>query len=88
MENATSRNNRKHRVGVVVSDKMDKTIVVEIERSVSHPLYKKIVKKTTRFKVHDENNECNIGDKVEIAETKHYSKDKYFRLVRIIEKAK
>lgn len=83
-----SRNNRKHRIGSVVSDKMDKTIVVEIERSVSHPLYKKIIKKTTKFKVHDENNECNIGDKVEIAETKHYSKDKYFRLVRIIEKAK
>lgn len=82
------RNLRKHRIGVVVSDKMDKTAVVSIERKVPHPIYKKIVKKTTKFKVHDENNECGIGDIVEIAETRHLSKDKYFRLVRIIEKAK
>ena len=82
------RNARKHLVGVVVSDKMDKTAVVAIERKVPHPIYKKVVKKTTKFKVHDENNECGIGDTVEIAETRHLSKDKYFRLVKIIEKAK
>ena len=88
MENTTIRNNRKHRIGVVVSDKMDKTIVVAIERNVPHPLYKKVVKQTEKFKVHDEKNEAGIGDTVEIAETRHLSKDKYFRLVRIIEKAK
>ena len=82
------RNLRKHRIGVVVSDKMDKTVVVAIERKVSHPIYNKIVKKTKNFKVHDENNECHVGDTVEIAETRHYSKDKYFRIVRIVEKAK
>ncbi len=82
------RNNRKTRVGVVVSNAMDKTIVVAIQNNVRHPLYKKIVKMTKKLKVHDENNECNVGDKVEIAETRHLSKDKYFRLVRIIEKAK
>ena len=82
------RNLRKHRIGVVVSDKMDKTIVVAIERKVPHPIYNKIVKQTTKFKVHDEKNECGVGDVVEIAETRHLSKDKYFRLVRIIEKAK
>ena len=88
MENTTIRNNRKHRIGVVVSDKMDKTIVVAIERNVPHPLYKKVVKQTVKFKVHDENNEAGIGDTVEIAETRHLSRDKYFRLVKIIEKAK
>ena len=82
------RNHRKTRVGVVVSNAMDKTIVVAIQNNVRHPLYKKIVKMTKKLKVHDENNECNVGDKVEIAETRHLSKDKYFRLVRIIEKAK
>ena len=82
------RNNRKTRVGVVVSNAMDKTIVVAIQNNVRHPLYKKIVKMTKKLKVHDEKNECNVGDKVEIAETRHLSKDKYFRLVRIIEKAK
>lgn len=82
------RNARKHLIGVVVSDKMDKTIVVAIERNVPHPIYKKVVKKTTKFKAHDEKNECHIGDTVEIAETRHLSKDKYFRLVRIVEKAK
>lgn len=82
------RNHRKTRVGVVVSNAMDKTIVVAIQNNVRHPLYNKIVKTTKKFKVHDENNECNVGDKVEIAETRHLSKDKYFRLVKIIEKAK
>ena len=88
MENTINRNNRKTRIGVVVSDKMDKTVVVAVERNVPHPLYNKVVKKTTKFKVHDENNECGIGDTVEITETRHLSRDKYFRLVRIIEKAK
>ena len=82
------RNHRKTRVGVVVSNAMDKTIVVAIQNNVRHPLYNKIVKTTKKFKVHDEKNECNVGDKVEIAETRHLSKDKYFRLVKIIEKAK
>ncbi len=84
----TQRNNRKTRVGIVVSNAMDKTAVVAIQNNVRHPLYKKIVKTTKKFKIHDENNECNVGDKVEITETRHLSKDKYFRLVKIIEKAK
>lgn len=79
---------RKTRVGKVVSNKMDKTIVVAIEDSVQHPLYKKIIKRTSRFKAHDENNECNIGDKVMIMETRPLSKDKRWRLAEIIEKAK
>ena len=82
------RNFRKQKIGKVVSDKMDKTIVVAIEYNVKHPLYSKIVKRTVRFKAHDENNECGIGDTVEIMETRPLSKDKYFRVVRIIEKAK
>lgn len=85
MEN---RNERKKRIGIVVSDKMDKTITVAITSNVKHPLYKKVVKRTNKFKVHDENNECNIGDTVEIIETRPLSKDKYHRLNRIIEKAK
>lgn len=80
------RNLRKERVGIVVSDKMDKTIVVR-ER-VKHPLYKKIVNRTKKFKAHDENNACGIGDKVLIQETRPLSKDKCWRLVEIIEKAK
>ena len=79
---------RKTRVGQVVSDKMDKTIVVAIEDSVQHKLYKKIVKRTYKLKAHDENNECGIGDAVEVMETRPLSKDKRWRLVRIIEKAK
>ena len=79
---------RKTRVGTVVSDKMDKTVVVAIRDNVKHPLYKKIIKRTVRFKVHDENNECRIGDKVMIMETRPLSKDKNWRLVEIIEKAK
>ena len=82
------RNLRKTRVGIVSSDKMDKTIVVSIQDSVKHPLYKKVIKRTVKFKAHDENNECGIGDKVEIMETRPLSKDKRWRLVRIIEKAK
>ena len=82
------RNLRKTRVGVVVSDKMDKTIVVAVKDSVQHPLYKKILKRTEKFKAHDENNEAGIGDRVEIMETRKISKDVNWRLVKIIEKAK
>ena len=79
---------RKVRVGMVVSDKMDKTVVVAIEDNVKHPLYKKIVKNTVKFKAHDENNECGIGDRVLLMETRPLSKDKRWRVVEIIEKAK
>ena len=79
---------RKTRIGTVVSDKMDKTIVVAIEDSVRHPLYKKTRKRTCKRKAHDENNECGIGDTVEVMETRPLSKDKRWRLIRIIEKAK
>lgn len=83
------RNRRQVRVGTVISaGKMNKTIVVAIVSNSKHPIYKKVVKKTARFKVHDENCEAGIGDIVEIAETRPISKDKYFRLVRIVEKAK
>ena len=82
------RNLRKTRVGVVVSDKMDKTIVVAVKDSGQHPLYKKIWKRTKKFKAHDENNEAGIGDRVEIMETRKISKDVNWRLVKIIEKAK
>ena len=82
------RNLRKTRVGIVVSDKMDKTIVVAIEDRVAHPLYKKIVKRTVKFKAHDEKNECGVGDRVEIMECRPLSKDKNWRLVRVVEKAK
>ena len=82
------RNLRKTRVGKVTSDKMDKTIVVAIEDHVQHPLYKKIVKKTYKLKAHDENNECRIGDTVKVMETRPLSKDKRWRLVQIVEKAK
>ena len=88
MSEVTNRNLRKTRVGKVVSNKMDKTIVVAIEDNVMHPLYGKVVKRTVKFKVHDENNECSIGDKVSIMETRPLSKDKRWRLVEIIEKAK
>ena len=79
---------RKTRIGQVVSDKMDKTIVVAIEDSVRHPLYKKTMKRTYKLKAHDENNECGIGDTVEVMETRPLSKDKRWRLIRVIEKAK
>ena len=79
---------RKTRVGVVVSDKMDKTIVVAIKDNVKHPLYKKVIKRTYKLKAHDETNQCGIGDTVEVMETRPLSKDKRWRLVRVIEKAK
>ncbi len=82
------RNLRKTRVGKVISDKMDKTIVVAVVDNVEHPLYKKIVKRTYKLKAHDENNECGIGDTVRVMETRPLSKDKRWRLVDIIEKAK
>lgn len=82
------RNLRKTRVGVVASDKMDKTVVVSVIDSVRHPLYKKIVKRTMRFKAHDEANACGVGDKVLIMETRPLSKDKHWRVVEILEKAK
>ena len=82
------RNLRKTRVGKVVSDKMDKTIVVAIEDNVKHPLYKKIVKRTYKLKAHDEKNECRIGDRVKVMETRPLSKDKRWRLVEVVEKAK
>lgn len=82
------RNLRKTRVGVVVSDKMDKTIVVAVKDSVQHPLYKKIMKRTVKFKAHDGKNECGVGDRVEIMETRPLSAGKRWRLVRVIEKAK
>ena len=82
------RNLRKTRVGKVTSDKMDKTITVSIEDHVKHPLYKKIVKRTYKLKAHDENNECGIGDIVRVMETRPLSKDKRWRVVEIVEKAK
>lgn len=82
------RGSRKVRVGVVSSDKMDKTIVVKVETFIRHPLYGKRVKRTKKFKAHDENNQCGIGDRVRIMETRPLSKDKRWRLVGIIEKAK
>jgi len=82
------RNYRKTRIGKVVSDKMDKTIVVAIEDSVKHPLYNKVIKRTYKLKAHDENNECGIGDRVKVMETRPLSKDKRWRLVEIVEKAK
>lgn len=82
------RNLRKTRVGIVTSDKMDKTVVVTIKNRVRHPLYNKIVNDTVKYKAHDENNECGIGDKVLIMECRPYSKDKRWRVVEIVEKAK
>ena len=79
---------RKVKVGVVVSDKMDKTVVVAIEDNVKHPLYKKIIKNTIRLKAHDEENACNIGDRVLVMETRPLSKDKRWRVAQIVEKAK
>ncbi len=84
----SERNLRKTRVGMVVSDKMDKTVVVAIRDNVKHPLYKKIIKNTVKFKAHDENNECRIGDRVLVMETRPLSKDKRWRVVEIVEKAK
>lgn len=84
----SDRNLRKTMTGMVVSDKMDKTVVVQVEDRVKHPLYKKIVKRTIKVKAHDENNECSIGDKVRVMETRPISKDKHWRVASIIEKAK
>ena len=84
----SDRNLRKTRTGVVVSDKMDKTVVVAIVDNVRHPLYKKIVKRTVKLKAHDENNECRVGDRVSLMETRPLSKDKRWRVVEIIEMAK
>jgi small subunit ribosomal protein S17 len=83
-----NRNLRKERTGVVISNKMDKSIVVQITRKVKHPIYGKIVKKSSKFMAHDEKNDCNIGDTVRIMETRPLSKDKCWRLVEIIERAK
>ncbi|MBR3459324.1 MAG: 30S ribosomal protein S17 [Clostridia bacterium] len=90
MENTNTlvRGYRKTRTGIVVSDKMDKTVVVAVRTKVRHPLYGKMVNKTTKFKAHDENNDCGIGDTVRIMETRPLSKDKHWRIVEIIEKAK
>lgn len=82
------RNLRKTRVGKVVSNKMDKTVVVAIEKRDKHPLYKKVVKSTYKLKAHDENNECNIGDTIKVMETRPLSKEKRWRMVEIIERAK
>ena len=84
----SDRNNRKTRIGKVVSDKMEKTVVVAIEGSAAHPLYKKVIKRTYKLKAHDENNECRIGDKIKVMETRPLSKDKRWRLLEIVEKAK
>ena len=81
------RNLRKTMIGTVVSDKMDKTIVVAVEDNVTHPIYKKTVKRTYKLKAHDEANECKVGDRVEVMETRPLSKDKRWRLVKIVEKA-
>jgi len=89
MANASeTRNSRKVRQGLVVSDKMDKTIVVEIKQLVRHPLYGKIMRRSKKLKVHDENNECGVGDTVELTECRPISKETCWRLVRIVEKAK
>jgi small subunit ribosomal protein S17 len=87
-DSIVERNLRKTRIGKVVSDKMDKTIVVAVQDNVKHPLYKKIVKRTYKLKAHDEKNECGIGDTVKVMETRPLSKDKRWRLVEIIEKAR
>ncbi|MDX1909134.1 MAG: 30S ribosomal protein S17 [Bacteroidia bacterium] len=87
-ETTHNRNLRKVRIGLVVSDKMDKSIVVSVERQVRHPIYGKFIKKTTKFLAHDENNDCHIGDTVRIMETRPMSRRKRWRLIEIIERAK
>lgn len=84
----SDRGNRKTRTGVVVGDKMDKTVVVACQRQFAHPTYKKFIRRTTRYKAHDEENRCNVGDKVIIAETRPISKEKCWRVVEILERAK
>lgn len=88
MEAKSTRSLRKERIGLVTSNKMDKTITIQVERRVKHPIYGKFVKKSSKFHAHDENNECNIGDTVRIMETRPLSKNKCWRLVEIIERAK
>lgn len=88
MSENMERNNRKTRMGVVVSDKMDKTVVVAIKTKVRHPLYGKMINRTTKFKAHDEKNECGVGDTVKIMETRPMSKEKRWRVVEITQKAK
>jgi len=88
METESTRSLRKERVGLVTSNKMDKSITVQVERRVKHPIYKKFVKKSSKFSAHDEKNDCNIGDTVRIMETRPLSKNKCWRLVEIIERAK
>lgn len=88
METIETVGNRKERVGIVVSNKMDKTITVAVERLVQHPLYKKSIKQTKKFKAHDETNQCNVGDTVRIQETRPLSKTKRWRLVEVVERAK
>lgn len=83
-----TRNHRKMREGIVTSDKMDKTVVVQVKDLVQHPLYKRVIKRTAKFKAHDEDNSCHVGDKVQIMETRPLSKDKYWRVIEILEKAK
>ncbi len=85
---SVQRNLRKSRVGIVVSDKMQKTIVVKVEEMIKHKLYKKYISRRSKFKAHDENNECRVGDKVEIMETRPLSKEKCWRLVKILERCK
>lgn len=87
-QETAKRATRKVRIGLVVSDKMDKTIIVRVERQVAHPIYKKIIKRTERFKAHDETNDCHVGDKVRIMETRPLSKEKRWRVVEVIERAK
>ena len=82
------RNNRKVREGIVVSDKMDKSIVIKVERKMKHPIYGKFLKRSTKFMAHDEKNECRIGDRVRIMETRPLSKNKCWRLIEIVERAK
>lgn len=84
----SERNNRKQRVGIVVSDKMDKTIVVSVTEHVRHPLYKKYIRRTVKMKAHDEHNECGVGDRVRLMETRPLSREKRWRLVEVIEKAR
>ncbi len=84
----SERNNRKQRVGIVVSDKMDKTIVVAVTEHVRHPLYKKYIRRTVKMKAHDEHNECGVGDRVRLMETRPLSRHKHWRLVEVIEKAR
>jgi len=88
MENTETRQQRKVREGVVISDKMDKTVVVRVSTLVTHPLYKRIIKRSSKFKAHDETNACGMGDKVRIMETRPLSKDKCWRVIEITEKAK